>query len=118
MSLRDGVPNEYSRVWPLLDEKEFCMERAKLNKQRVRPKDEGVKAILRKANEWEKRELVNSLKSMSLKRSQLVRGSPLESLSADRVKRVRFGDEPLPTKITKQPVTEIRRSTRQRSKSN
>ena len=58
MSLRDGVRNEYSRVWPLLDEKVFCMERAKLNKQRVRPKDEGVKAILRKANEWEKLELV------------------------------------------------------------
>ena len=58
MSLRDGVRNEYSRVWPLLDEKVFCMERAKLNKQRVCPKDEGVKAILRKANEWEKLELV------------------------------------------------------------
>ena len=55
MSLKDGVPNRYSRVWPLLDEEEFCLERANLNRQRVRPKAEGIKVTLTRASKWGKR---------------------------------------------------------------
>ena len=43
-------------------------------------------------------------------------GFSARKLSADRVKRVRVGDEPLPIKKTNQAVATVRRSTRQRSK--
>ena len=114
MSLRNGVQNEYSRVWPLLGEEEFCSERAKINKQRVHPKSEGFKASLARASRWEKGKIVNTPNASSLKRSQLVRGSPLET--ADRIKRIRISDEPIPVKKQKPPLTVVRRSTRQRRK--
>ena len=116
MSLKDGVPNKYSRVWPLLDEEEFCLERANLNRQRVRPKAEGIKATLSRASKWGKKKFSNSQAASTLKRNQLIRGSPLENISTDRVKRVRVRDGPLPVKKPKQPATIARRLTRRRFK--
>ena len=116
MSLKDGVPNKYSRVWPLLDEEEFCLERAILNRQRVRPKAEGIKATLSRASKWGKKKFSNSPAASTLKRNQLIRGSPLENISTDRVKRVRVRDGPLPVKKPKQPATIARRLTRRRFK--
>ena len=51
MSLTDGVQNVYSRVWPLLNEKEFCSERADVNKQVIHKKRGGLKNTLTKASE-------------------------------------------------------------------
>ena len=105
MSLKDGVPNRYSRVWPLLDEEEFSLERANLNRQRVRPKAEGMKATLPRASKWGKKKFSNSPAASTLKRNQLILGSPLENISTDRVKRVRVRDGPLPVKKPIQPAT-------------
>ena len=58
ISLKDGVPNRYSRVWPLLHEEEFCLEGANLNRLRVRPKAEGIKATLSRASKWGKKNLL------------------------------------------------------------
>ena len=96
MSLKDGVPNKYSRVWPLLDEEEFCLKRANLNRQRVYPKAEGIKATLSRASKWGKKKFSNSPAASTLKRNQLIRGSPLENISTDRVKRVRVRGGQLP----------------------
>ena len=78
ISLKDGVPNRYSRVWPLLHEEEFCLEGANLNRLRVRPKAEGIKATLSRASKWGKKKFSNSPAASTLKRNQLIRGSPLE----------------------------------------
>ena len=92
------------------------MERANLNRQRVRPKAEGIKATLSRASKWGKKKFSNSPAASTLKRNQLIRGSPLENISTDRVKRVRVRDGPLPVKKPKQPGTIGQRLTRRRFK--
>ena len=114
MSLAEGLQIEYSRVWPLLNEKEFCSERATVNKQVIHKKGKGLKNTITKVSESmsTKAELYpySPLCSQpSRKRNQMNRGSPLEENLKSKVKK-REDHPNIPTKLPKPEIT------RQRSK--
>ena len=117
MSLTDGVQNVYSRVWPLLNEKEFCTERATVNKQVIHKKGGGLKNTLTKASELMsgKAELLYPytplISQRNRKRNQLNRGSPLEENLGGKIKK-RKDHQPLPTKLPKPLKTRLRSNRR------
>ena len=46
LSVREGIPNEYSRVWPLIERDEFVSERATVTSQRTPAKGKGLRNTL------------------------------------------------------------------------
>ena len=118
LSLRDGVPNEYSRVWPLLTSTEFAAERAVVNKQRTCTKGKGFNRTLAAINHKISREHTPPQACATFKRNQASRESPLDNASARSKKPRKVGsissqaDEMnLPVKKIK-PVLSHRRSAR------
>ena len=116
MSLAEGLQNEYSRVWPLIYEKEFCSERATVNKQVIHVKGKGLKNTLTKPSESlsaiaEVNPHSPLISQQNRKRNQLIRGSPLEKKPGDKIKK-RNDNVRLPTKLPKPGKTRLRSNRR------
>ena len=119
LSLHEGIPNEYSRVWPLIGKEEFVAERAIITSQLTHSKGKGLQntllSITKKASQKEFLKTPPRPRS-NLKRNQAVRGSPLETAETCTKQRRNFRNSAentdLPVKLPKPTVPRVCRTTR------